>query len=147
MSESIRTSQVPLFVESLEEAVEATAAACGGKKTFACKIRPDLADDPERAHRWLLDALNPDRRTEFHADHLRRACIVARDHECHILKHWFDGAVGYGATEPQSAKTPMQRLAEKRLALAAEFAKLADEEAALTRKDGVAAIREARRVS
>ena len=115
MSEPIRTStnnpSFPLWVESLEEAVEATAMACGGKKAFACELRPDLADEPEKALRWLLDALNADRRTELHADHLRRACRVARQHGCHILKHWFDDATGYERTSVAPKKSEHELLA------------------------------------
>ncbi len=142
MSESIRTDpRIPLFVESLEDAIEATAAACGGKKAFACDIRPDLADEPEKAHRWLLDALNTERRTEFHAEHLRRACVVARKADCHILKHWFDSATGYQPTSTAPQMTEQQKLARRRLALAEELAKIADEEAALERSAGMAEIR------
>jgi hypothetical protein len=142
VSESIRTAaQQPLFIDSLEEAIEATAVACGGKKAFAAKLRPDLAEDPERAHRWLLDALNPDRRTELHADHLRRACIVAREHNCHILKHWFDLAVGYRPTDPAPARTEMQKIAARRLELAREMAQLADDEAAIERQEAIGQVR------
>src|SRR5690554_1231955 len=110
--------------------MEATAAACGGKKAFACMLRPDLADDPNAAHRWLLDALNPDRRTEIHAAHLIRACRVAREHGCHILKHWLDDATGYSRSDPVPAQTENQKRARRMRELLDEFARLADEEAA-----------------
>jgi hypothetical protein len=133
VSTGIRTShQPPLFIETMEEAFEATAAICGGKKAFACKLRPDLADDPEAAHRWFLDALNPDRRTELHVIHMKRACVVAREYGCHILKHWFDGAVGYEKTNPATAKSKGQVRAERMGELASEFKRLADEQAAET---------------
>lgn len=142
MSESIRTGQQPLFIESLEEAVTTTAAVCGGKKAFACVMRPDLADDPEAALRWLLDALNPDRRTELHVKHVLRGCAYARaEYDCHILKHWLDRAAGYEPTDPASPLTPRQRIAQRRLQNAAEAKKLADEEAALDRADGMREIR------
>ena len=132
----IRTTQQPLFVETLEEAIEATAAACGGKKLFAIALRPELEEEPERAHRWLLDALNPDRRTEFHATHLIRACRIAAKYECHVLKRWFDEATGYA---PE--KTPQQKLAERRLALANELKLLADKEAELEREEAARQLR------
>ena len=147
MSEPIRAysqRQEPLFVESLEEAFEALAAACGGKKAFACELRPDLADEPEKAHRWLLDALNPDRRTEIHAEHLKRACAIGRKHRCHVLKHWFDDATGYERTHEAPQKTAAQVIAEKRLRLAEELKALADEEAALERAEAAAQLRSVR---
>lgn len=130
-----------LFVESLEEAVEAVAMACGGKKHFASLLRPDLSDEPEKAHRWLLDALNADRRTEFHAEHLRRACRIAREHGCHILKHWFDDATGYERTDVAPGKTKRQELADKYQRAAEEIKQLADELAAIERAEASRAIR------
>lgn len=135
MSDTIRAHQEPLFVESLEEAIEATARACGGKKQFACALRPDLEDEPDKAHRWLLDALNSDRRTEFHVDHLRRACTIARKHGCHILKHWFDDATGYERTGVAPSKTPRQELAEKMQRALDDFRRLADEDAAIRKAE------------
>lgn len=127
MSEAFRTRQNLLFIESFEDAIEATAAACGGKKAFAVLLRPDLADDPEKALRWFLDALNPDRRTEFHADHLRKACFVARAHDCHVLKHWFDDAAGYERTDPAPQKTELQKLAARRLELSRQLAEVEEQ--------------------
>ncbi len=140
MSESIRTRQEPLFVESLEEAVEATAAVCGGKKAFACELRPDLADEPEKAHRWLLDALNPDRRTELHVDHFRRACRIAATHDCHILKHWFDDATGYERGGIAPKLTERQKLARARLEKARELSAIEDRLAALDRVEVARAV-------
>lgn len=129
MSELIRNGtdnpSLPLFVESLEEAVEATAVRCGGKKAFACKLRPDLSDEPEKALRWLLDALNTDRRTELHADHLRRACKVARENDCHILKHWFDDATGYERTRVAPKKSEYETIADELRVLAEKAAEKA----------------------
>lgn len=141
MSESIRTRQEPLFVETLEEAMEATAMACGGKKAFACLLRPDLADEPEKAHRWLLDALNTDRRTELHADHLRRACRVAREQGCHILKHWFDDATGYIRTGVAPVKTQHELLASELQRIATRATDIAAQLGELEREKNVRAIR------
>jgi len=143
LSESIRTQQEPLFVESLEEAIEATAMACGGKKAFACAVRPDLEDEPEKAHRWLLDCLNGDRRTELHPNQVIRACRIGRENGCHILKHWIDDATGYERARVAPAKTPEQDLAEKMRKAAADFSRLADEHAAIERQRAVREIRAA----
>lgn len=147
MSESIRTGQQPLFIETLEEAVEATAAVCGGKKAFACVMRPDLADDPEGARKWLLDALNPEHRTQLHIKHALRGCVHARaKYDCHILKHWFDRAAGYEPTEPASAMTPRQKIAARRTMLAAHYQQLADDEAELDRAESMREIRNVRSI-
>lgn len=136
MSESIRTGQQPLFIESVEEAVEATAAVCGGKKALACVMRPELADDPDAAGKWLLDALNPDRREALHIKHVMRACIYAREkYDCHVLKHFLDHATGYLPTEEANELTPRQRIARRRVQLATAAQELADEEAELDRAD------------
>lgn len=124
--------------------MEALAAACGGKKVFAAMLRPDLEAEPDRAHRWFLDALNHDRRTEFHAEHLRRACRIGRAHDCHVLKHWFDDASGYQRTSIAPSKTPQQELAEKMRRTADEFGRLADEYAAIENAETMAQIRRAR---
>lgn len=99
--------------------------ACGGKKAFACELRPDLADEPEKALRWLLDCLNPDRRQELHADHLRKACKVGMAHSCHILKHWFDDATGYERTSVAPKKTEHELLAAELQTLAARATDIA----------------------
>src|SRR5690606_16062079 len=130
VSDTIRTKQERLFIETLEDAVEALAAAVGGKKELACIMRPDLADDPEAARRWLLDALNSDRRTELHAIHIIRACKHGAKAGVHILKHWFDDATGYTRTDVVPAQTEAQKRARRMRELLDEFARLADEEAA-----------------
>lgn len=94
--------------------------ACGGKKAFACTVRPDLADDPEKALRWLLDCLNTDRRQKLGAEELKRACREAQKQGCHILKHWFDDATGYQRTEVAPKKSEHERLAAELQRLAAK---------------------------
>lgn len=132
MYESIRAGQTPLFIESMEEAVSSLAAAIGGKKKLAVLLRPDI-DDETTAHKWLIEVLsaNPDRRVVFHAAHLIRACRIARDHNVHFLKHWFDEATGYKPSEIASAKTPEQEMAARGQALVRAFQNWADEAAAM----------------
>lgn len=131
MYESIRATQNPLFIESMEEAVTALAAAIGGKKKLAVLLRPDIEDEAT-AHKWLIEVLsaNPDRRAVFHASHLIRACRIARDNNVHFLKHWFDEATGYKPSEIASAKTPEQEMAARGQALVRAFQNWADEAAA-----------------
>jgi len=124
--------------------MEALAAACGGKKVFAAMLRPDLEAEPDRAHRWFLDALNHDRRTEFHAEHLRRACRIGREHDCHILKHWLDDSTGYQRSAIAPARTPQQELAAKMRQLADQYGRLADEHAAIENAQTMAEIRKLR---
>lgn len=134
MSETIRTRQEPLFVESFEDAIEATAMACGGKKKFAIAMRPDLDDDPDAAGRWLSDALNPDRRQEIHSAHLMRALKFARQHGCHILKHWLDDASGYERTRVAPKKSESELLASELQRIANRATEIAAQLSALERK-------------
>src|SRR5690606_28631129 len=113
-----------------EDAIEATAMACGGKKNFACAMRPELAHDPDAAGKWLSDALRPDRREAVHAVHLLRALKEAGRHGCHTLKYWLDEHVGYQPSDIAPAKTPAQLLAEQMEHHLREFRRLADEHAA-----------------
>ncbi len=137
MSEPIRTRQTPLFIESLEEAIEALAMACGGKKSFACELRPDLADEPDKAHRWLLDALNSDRRTELHAAHLVRALKIGRRHNCHVLKKWLDDEARYEHGAPKHERSKYEVVAEEFQKLAAQLADKASTLAALEREENI----------
>lgn len=116
---------MPLIIESFEDAMEATALACGGKKAFACVLRPDLAEEPEKAHRWFLDALNSERRADFHRQHIVRACRKAREDGCHILKHWFDDATGYTRTGVAPVKTEYEQLAAEFQSLSARATEIA----------------------
>jgi hypothetical protein len=128
------SQQNPLFVESLEEAIAATAMACGGKKAFACELRPDLSDEPDKAHRWLLDALNSDRRTEIHAAHLVRACKIGRQHGCHILKHWLDDAAGYHRSGVAPKKSEHEILAAELQQIASRATEIAGRLGEIERK-------------
>ena len=131
MSDSFCTRQERLFIESFEDALEATAIACGGKKSFACAMRPEMAEDPDAAGRWLKAALDTERREVLHAIHLVRGLKEARRHHCHILKHWLDEHVGYQKSDIAAPKSRWQAIAEKKLRIAQMEKDLADEEAAL----------------
>lgn len=97
-----------LIPESFEDAVEALAYAAGGKKAFAEAIKPELAGEPEKARRWILDALNTEHQQQFHPTHILRMLVIGRRLGCHVLKHWIDRQAGYVPSEP--ATQPSRRL-------------------------------------
>jgi hypothetical protein len=128
MSDENRTAtQPPLFVESLADAVHALAMMCGGWKGLACQLKPELAEDPEKAGRWLSDALNDDRREVLHADHLIRALKIGRAADCHVLKHWLDESTEYEKSQPAESKPPMTLLSERLQRLTDEISRTTQE--------------------
>ena len=131
MSDTNRTAQtgdqLPLVVESLAEALAALGARAGGWKALACAIRPEMSDDPERAGRWLSDALNPDRREVLHVEHLIAALRVGRRVDCHVLKHWIDQETGYQKSAPARSRPRRVILAERLQELTAELRRVSEE--------------------
>jgi len=123
--------QSSLFVESFSEALDALAFAGGGKKELACIMRPDLADDPEKAHTWYLNCQNSTRQEFFHNEQVQRACRHGADIGCHVLKHWLDVDAGYvpaNVGHPKSKRMALlekdARLAQQRVAIAKQLEKL-----------------------
>lgn len=119
-----KAEQAPLFVEDLADAIRHLAHQTGGLKALACQLRPELADEPEKAHRWLLDALNPDRPHELHPAQIIRAGQVGREAGCHVVAAFIAERMGYQPPVPAVPKSARTVLAEKAAEAAAEHARL-----------------------
>lgn len=119
-----KSEQAPLFVEDLADAIRHLAYQAGGLKTLACLLRPELDDEPEKAHRWLLDCLNADRPHELHPAQIIRAGQIGRETGCHVIAGFLAERMGYQAPIPAIPKSPRTVLAEKAALAAAEHARL-----------------------
>ena len=132
-----------LFVESLEDAVDALAMAGEGKKHLACMMRPELADEPERARTWFLNCQNPSRQENFHPKHIQRACRYGRSIGCHVLKHWLDEDAEYLPSQPGTPKSKRVELLEQDARLAQQRLEIAKQ---LEKVDASEEIRRAKRL-
>lgn len=111
---------MPLLDDTFEDVMVALARAVGGKKAFAEILRPELEDQPDRARRWLIDALNPDHQQNMHVDHVVRALRAGREAGCHLLIAWLCREAGYEVPRPAAQPS-------RRTQLLAEDARLAKE--------------------
>ena len=93
-----------------EEVLRACIDRLGGAKTVGCRLKPELADRPEAAARWVLDRLNDDRRERLSLQQavtvLRWAC-GAGWHEG--MAHW-NRLCGYGPSTPLAPETEAAEL-------------------------------------
>lgn len=100
--------------DSPEEVLRACVDRLGGAKSIGCRMKPELADRPDVAARWVLDRLNEDRRERFTLDQvvtlLRWAC-AAGWHEG--MAHW-NRLCGYGPAAPLAPEAEVAEI-QKRL--------------------------------
>lgn len=54
--------------DSPEEVLRACVDRLGGAKAIGCRFKPEWAERPDVAARWLLDCLNPERRDQLGLD-------------------------------------------------------------------------------
>lgn len=122
--------QAPLLVDDEADALRALAFQAGGLKELACRMKPDLADEPEKAHRWILDCLNPDRHHAIHIEHLVRALQVGADIGCEVLLGWLMQRAGYQVPAkaiPKSRRQVMLEQQAEHIAKAAALQRELDE--------------------
>lgn len=129
--------QLPLVVETKTEALHALAAQVGGWKVLAAAMKPELADDPEAAGRWLSDALNPDRREVLHDEHFFRALRLGVHAGSDVLMAWLCQYLGYQAPAPVEPKSDVQRAAEMVARCAEDFQRAMDLYDRAQRQDAV----------
>ncbi|MBS0228855.1 MAG: hypothetical protein JSS23_09195 [Proteobacteria bacterium] len=103
-------AQLPLIVESLEDAIRATVQAMGGYKRVGADMKPELAADA--AGRWLSDCLNPDRRERLTPHELAYIRRRARQAGVHVLAAYEARDAGYAEpvpVEPEDERAALQR--------------------------------------
>lgn len=105
--------QVPMFFETVEDALGFVISALGGAKVVGCKLRPDLAENsPESAQRWVLECLNPDRPAFFHPSQVLVLLRLGREAGLHNAMEWICDRAGYAKptpVEPQDEQAQLMR--------------------------------------
>lgn len=102
--------QLPLIVESIEEALLVTVQALGGLKKVGAELWPDIA--PDQAGRRLADCLNQDRREHLSPSQL---CLLRRKSRragVHVLAAFEARDAGYAEPqpiEPEDERAQLQR--------------------------------------
>lgn len=103
-------NQPALFHEDIWQALRDSVSALSGAKVVGHKLRPEL--DPEKAGRWLLDCLNPDKADKLSIDQLLLILADARKANCHIAASFIANVTGYAEPtplEPQDERAALQR--------------------------------------
>jgi hypothetical protein len=101
---------MPLFAESIEDALKTAVAAMGGSKVVGAKMRPEKLADA--AGTWLSDCLNHDKRDKLDLEQVMWLLREARQHGCHQAIHWICQECGYTAPqaiEPDDEKAQLMR--------------------------------------
>lgn len=122
-----------------EEVLRACVDRLGGAKAVGCRMKPEIADRPDVAARWVLDRLNDERRERFsllQAVTLLRWAGMAGWHEG--MAHW-NRLCGYGPSTPLAPEAEMAEL-QHRLAdtLTAQRKLFAQMQAAGLKVEGLA---------
>jgi len=85
--------QNALFHDRIEDAIDETCRALGGRKKVACELWPDK---PARDAHNLLDAcLNPERRERLMPSQLLYVIKRGREAGCHAVMTYLDHECGY----------------------------------------------------
>jgi hypothetical protein len=103
------SSQLPLIVETLNDAVRDTARLIGFKQ-IARELWP--TKDVEAAARYLNDCLNPDREQKLSGEEILLIARRGREAGCHLIAAWFNQEIGYAApvpVDPADEKAELQR--------------------------------------
>ncbi len=97
-----------LFCESIEEAIDEVAKACGGRKQFASEMWPSR---PVReAHNRLDACLNPDRAEKFDPVDLLYIMRRGREVGCHSLMLFMARNAGYTDPHPLNPEDEQAKL-------------------------------------
>ena len=103
----MENTQVPLFVEDLNEAIRATVNALGGFKAVGVELRPEKS--AVDAGKWLADCLNAAKRDRLDPEQLAYIRRKARAAGCHVLAAFEMQQAGYA---PPVAIAPADEAAE-----------------------------------
>lgn len=102
------TSQPPLFVESIYDALRAIVQSLGGPKVVGAALWP--AKSVDDARKQLLDCLNADRNNKLDPEQVVLLFRMAREADFHIAKHWLDSELGYQPSLPADPLDEQTRL-------------------------------------
>jgi hypothetical protein len=131
--------QEPLWHEDFRDALRHAVKAMGGYEVVGKDLWP--AKSPKAAGCWLSDCLNPERAAKFSVDEMARLLKIARAAGVHCAMNQLHIEAGYAPPVIAPDRTPEQDLAEMMQRHAAEYARLANEHAAVTQARKVSNIR------
>lgn len=103
-------NQPALFHEDIWQALRDVVGALGGAKVVGDRLRPELG--PEKAGRWLLDCLNPDKADKLCVEQLLLVLAEGRKANCHLAAAYIARATGYAdplPIEPEDERAALQR--------------------------------------
>jgi hypothetical protein len=124
------TDQIPLFVDTYEEAIRHTINALKGFKTVGVALWPDKTADA--AGRRLADCLNADKPDRLNPSELAFIRRWARSEGVHVMATYELRAAGYADPQPIEPEDERARLQREYVAAVRTLT-------ALTQKLGVAA--------
>lgn len=120
--------QVPLWHDSIEDAIGTAVQALGGAKVVAAHLWPVLArSKPETAYTRLRHSLNPEKPEKLSPDELVTVARLAVEIGEHSIGKYLARELGYElkTLPPGDAKKRAKRA--RRLALLEELQRLEDE--------------------
>lgn len=121
--------QVPLWHDSIEDAIGTAVQALGGAKQVAAILWPALAQaKPETAYTRLKHSLNPEKAEKLSPDEVLLIAREAAAIGMHCVMEYFAREAGYElkALAPADAKKRARRA--RKLALLEELKRLEDDE-------------------
>lgn len=100
---------LPLFHESIRDALRSGIAALGGIKVVACHLRPQM--EPDRALRWLANALDESRPEKLEIEDIFWILRECRRKGYHAPAEYIGLDIGYQVTavEPEDEYAALQR--------------------------------------
>jgi hypothetical protein len=130
------STQDPLFHEDFNDALASLVKALGKMDAVAADLWPNKPN----GGRYLSDCLNPDRDAKLSLDDVVALLKMGRNAGIHWAMHKLCEVTGYEPPEIARTKTPEQVIAEQMRQVASEYARLADELAALSQPKNLRAV-------
>jgi len=104
--------QLALIHEDFDSALTACVQALGGAKNVGVMLRPEYTEDPDKAARWLLACLNPQRDEKLSWQQTFMVMRKARDIGVHVAMAYITQTIGYAdpqPIEPEDEKAALKR--------------------------------------
>ena len=134
-------SQDPLFHEDFRDALRHAIKAMGGFEAVGADLWPSKLR--KAAGTWLSDCLNAERPAKLDLEEIAEILRMARAASIHCAMHQLADDTGYERPEIAAQPSEAQKIASRMQAVAAEYANLANEMAAISQVK-VAQLRSAR---
>jgi hypothetical protein len=119
--------------QDIWQALHEVVRQLGGAKKVGHEMRPEL--EPDKAGRWLLDCLNPDRNDKLSIEQFQWLLGQGRKAGCHAAMWHLECAAGYEQSKPRCRVSARAQLLEELLktqermaALHQDVLKLIDDE-------------------